>query len=134
MWFKVKEDITSKSIYVYLYVFLLGKEESESVHQFNESVRQVQDMLDPFNESDSPTIGIPFFDFEKISSSTDGFSEANMLGEGGFGPVYKVRVHIPFKKNIKTCIFNSIISFIIIQIPYIDYNRFLNTPHNLVIF
>ncbi|CAH1433666.1 unnamed protein product [Lactuca virosa] len=66
-----------------------GKEESESVHQFNESVRQVQDMLDPFNESDSPTIGIPFFDFEKISSSTDGFSEANMLGEGGFGPVYK---------------------------------------------
>ncbi|KAI3780774.1 hypothetical protein L2E82_10764 [Cichorium intybus] len=66
-----------------------GKEESDSVHQFNESVRQVQDMLDPFNETDSPTIGIPFFDFERISSSTDGFSETNKLGEGGFGPVYK---------------------------------------------
>ncbi|KAL4573047.1 hypothetical protein LXL04_019840 [Taraxacum kok-saghyz] len=66
-----------------------GKEESESVHQFNESVRQVQDMLDPFNETDSTTIGIPFFHFEKVSISTDGFSEPNKLGEGGFGPVYK---------------------------------------------
>ncbi|KAI3736242.1 hypothetical protein L6452_15780 [Arctium lappa] len=68
-----------------------GSAESESIHQFNESVRQVQDLLDPFhsNENDSQTIGIPFFAFERISASTDGFSEANKLGEGGFGPVYK---------------------------------------------
>ncbi|KAI3774028.1 hypothetical protein L1987_48570 [Smallanthus sonchifolius] len=68
-----------------------GNIESDSVHQFNESVRQVQELLDPFRsgEHDSPTIGIPFFDFERISASTDGFSDANKLGEGGFGPVYK---------------------------------------------
>ncbi|KAF5756245.1 putative protein kinase RLK-Pelle-DLSV family [Helianthus annuus] len=68
-----------------------GSADSESVHQFNESVRQVQELLDPFrsDENDSPSIGIPFFDFERISASTDGFSDANKLGEGGFGPVYK---------------------------------------------
>ncbi|KAJ9550174.1 hypothetical protein OSB04_014219 [Centaurea solstitialis] len=68
-----------------------GSAESDSIHQFNESVRQVQDLLDPFhsNENDSQTIGIPFFAFERISASTDGFSEKNKLGEGGFGPVYK---------------------------------------------
>ncbi|KAJ9550173.1 hypothetical protein OSB04_014218 [Centaurea solstitialis] len=68
-----------------------GSAESDSIHQFNESVRQVQDLLDPFhlNENDPQTIGIPFFTFERISASTDGFSEKNKLGEGGFGPVYK---------------------------------------------
>ncbi|KAD7117511.1 hypothetical protein E3N88_04779 [Mikania micrantha] len=64
---------------------------SDSFHQFNESVRQIQELLDPFrtNENDSPSIGVPFFEFERISASTDGFSKANKLGEGGFGPVYK---------------------------------------------
>ncbi|KAI7750965.1 hypothetical protein M8C21_000661 [Ambrosia artemisiifolia] len=68
-----------------------GSADSDSVHQFNESVRQVQELLDPFrsDDNDSPSIGIPFFDFERISASTDGFSDANKLGEGGFGPVYK---------------------------------------------
>ncbi|XP_076931375.1 G-type lectin S-receptor-like serine/threonine-protein kinase At4g03230 [Bidens hawaiensis] len=68
-----------------------GNAESDSVHQFNESVRQVQELLDPFrsDEGDSSTIGIPFFDFDRISASTNGFSEENKLGEGGFGPVYK---------------------------------------------
>lgn len=30
------------------------------------------------------------FDFDTIKTATDGFSEANKLGEGGFGVVYKV--------------------------------------------
>ena len=87
---------------VYDLIVLSGSVESDSIHQFNESVRQVQDLLDPFhsNENDSQTIGIPFFTFERISASTDGFSEANKLGEGGFGPVYKVRISITYKKNV----------------------------------
>ncbi|KAK9065157.1 hypothetical protein SSX86_016540 [Deinandra increscens subsp. villosa] len=68
-----------------------GSTETDSVHQFNESVRQIQDLMDPFRteDNDSPTLGVPFFDFERISASTDCFSDANKLGEGGFGPVYK---------------------------------------------
>ena len=30
------------------------------------------------------------FNFETIRVATDDFSEANKLGQGGFGPVYKV--------------------------------------------
>ena len=30
------------------------------------------------------------FSFETIRVATEDFSEANMLGQGGFGPVYKV--------------------------------------------
>ena len=30
------------------------------------------------------------FSFETIRVATDDFSEANKLGQGGFGPVYKV--------------------------------------------
>lgn len=32
------------------------------------------------------------FDFATIKTATENFSEANKLGEGGFGPVYKVFV------------------------------------------
>ncbi|CAK9185671.1 unnamed protein product, partial [Ilex paraguariensis] len=31
-----------------------------------------------------------FFSFESIAAATDSFSITNKLGEGGFGPVYKV--------------------------------------------
>ena len=34
---------------------------------------------------------LPTFDFATIAAATDHFSDGNKLGEGGFGPVYKVR-------------------------------------------
>jgi len=35
---------------------------------------------------------LPVFDFATIAIATSNFSGANKLGEGGFGPVYKVKL------------------------------------------
>ena len=35
-------------------------------------------------------VDVPFYSLDSILSATDDFSEANKLGQGGFGPVYKV--------------------------------------------
>lgn len=34
---------------------------------------------------------LEIFDFQTISAATNNFSSINKLGEGGFGPVYKVK-------------------------------------------
>jgi hypothetical protein len=37
---------------------------------------------------------LPLFQFTTIAKATNGFSFNNKLGEGGFGPVYKVNFSI----------------------------------------
>lgn len=41
-------------------------------------------------EDDKKRIDVPFFSLKSILIATDKFSDANRLGQGGFGPVYKV--------------------------------------------
>ncbi|KAF8396339.1 hypothetical protein HHK36_017955 [Tetracentron sinense] len=36
-----------------------------------------------------PSVELPFFDLSILVAATDNFSSTNMLGKGGFGPVYK---------------------------------------------
>jgi hypothetical protein len=45
---------------------------------------------DEFREEDKKGIDVPVFDLESILAATNSFSDAKKLGEGGYGPVYKV--------------------------------------------
>lgn len=45
----------------------------------------LQDALGKYNLEE-----LPLFNFETLESATDQFSNANKLGRGGFGIVYKV--------------------------------------------
>ena len=42
------------------------------------------------NESQQEDFELPLFDLVLIAQATDHFSDHKKLGEGGFGPVYKV--------------------------------------------
>ena len=58
------------------------------------SERRVMEFINSgdFREDDKKDIDVPYFDLESILVATDNFAEANKLGQGGFGPVYKVTV------------------------------------------
>jgi CTP-dependent riboflavin kinase len=54
--------------------------------------KHVKDLIDSgqFREEDEKGIDVPYFNLESILAATNSFSDANKLGEGGYGPVYKV--------------------------------------------
>lgn len=64
---------------------------------------QVSQKLDEGIEN----LDLPFFDISTILAATDNFSFAKRLGQGGFGPVYKV-LHLAKDKhllNVNQCLF-----------------------------
>ena len=62
-----------------------------------DSPRHVKGLIEEggLEEQDNEGIEVPYFDFESILLATDNFSDANKLGRGGYGPVYKVMEAIP---------------------------------------
>ena len=60
--------------------------------QSNDTQRRIKELLDldHSNEDEREGIDVPYFELESIIAATDDFSEKNKLGQGGFGPVYKV--------------------------------------------
>lgn len=45
-----------------------------------------------FRENKTDDLELPLMDFEAVAIATDNFSNANKLGQGGFGIVYKVNM------------------------------------------
>lgn len=53
-------------------------------------VRRLLDCRRDYFEEEKEDMELPLFDLTTIANATDDFSSSNKLGEGGFGPVYKV--------------------------------------------
>ncbi|KAM1239959.1 hypothetical protein ACFX2J_045331 [Malus domestica] len=54
-----------------------------------DSERRVKELIDTSEFKEEEGIDVPFFDMQTILEATDNFSNANKLGQGGYGPVYK---------------------------------------------
>lgn len=86
--------LSSTASYVYLQRRKVNKELGSiprGVH-LCDSERHIKDMIESgrFKQDDSQGIDVPSFELETILYATSNFSNANKLGQGGFGPVYKV--------------------------------------------
>lgn len=60
-------------------------------------------------ENDNEGIEVPYFEFETIVMATNDFSDANKLGKGGYGPVYKVMIFPPFYLSCKVCLWRNVV-------------------------
>lgn len=46
------------------------------------------------NPEETDDLELPLFDLATIAKATNNFSTDNKLGQGGFGPVYKVKYQL----------------------------------------
>ncbi|ESW20747.1 hypothetical protein PHAVU_005G011200 [Phaseolus vulgaris] len=76
--------ITILLLVVFLYIYM-GKRK----HKGKESDAKNMVSTEKKDEEENQDFELPFFDLALIFNATNGFSEDNKLGEGGFGPVYK---------------------------------------------
>ncbi|CAN1161131.1 G-type lectin S-receptor-like serine/threonine-protein kinase At4g03230 [Linum perenne] len=69
------------------------KDEENLALRIYDSEKRVKEFINSehFGEDDKRDINVPFFDLDCVLAATDFFSFHNKLGQGGFGPVYKVR-------------------------------------------
>ena len=58
------------------------------LNHFSSDVENVS--RDTLQEDVHESFELPIYEFKQIIAATDNFCYRNKLGEGGFGPVYKV--------------------------------------------
>lgn len=51
---------------------------------------------------------LPVYEFEKLAIATKDFDLSNKLGQGGFGPVYKVIIYIASKKSYRIAFLDTL--------------------------
>ena len=82
-----------------VYLTISDKESNQKNRgRLYDSVKHVKDLIEVegLDEEDNEGIEVPYFDFESILLATNNFSDANKVGRGGYGPVYKVIEADPF--------------------------------------
>ena len=69
-----------------------GKIQGNQAVLLYDTERQISEFMrsGQFREAERKGIDVPFVSLESVLVATNKFSEANKLGQGGFGPVYKV--------------------------------------------
>lgn len=63
-------------------------------HLGTEDTTEVTFLAEKKDEDGERDFELPFFNFATIVEGTNDFSNDNKLGEGGFGPVYKVNMQL----------------------------------------
>lgn len=78
-----------------------GNLQNNSVFHFYDNERKVKSFMESgrYKEDDTEGFDVPFFDLESMLVATAYFSNANKLGQGGFGPVYKVISFIRYRSQ-----------------------------------
>ena len=87
IWFE-KQDHTAKTNWNYLL-----DQAGEDLISFDFTNRAIQRGLinkKRVGKGRNKEMELPLFSFSSVSTATNYFSASNKLGEGGFGPVYKV--------------------------------------------
>ncbi|XP_035551188.1 G-type lectin S-receptor-like serine/threonine-protein kinase At4g03230 isoform X3 [Juglans regia] len=83
-------------IIIFMYIRKMAKRQEvirekrkQALHALD-SEKHVKDLIDSVGsiEEDGQGIEVPFFDLDCILAATNNFSDANRLGQGGYGPVY----------------------------------------------
>ena len=59
------------------------------------------------NDGEEEDLDLPLFGLPVITIATNNFSEINKIGEGGFGPVYRVSISFPFLRTLLIYFFSN---------------------------